>query len=121
MSLGKYKNKQDKYSDVFNINWELNADCWYYYDDYYNYDYYDDDYYYDYYDWEYKEKVYKKYISKRLGRIQINESFYGSYIDMDKIYEMGTNYYRERMLARILGDEKWEEDKKTKLGDFIKK
>lgn len=121
MSLGKYKNKSEIYSDTFNIDWEMDL-CWYF-DDYY-YDYYDG-YDYSYYDYEYeswsvKEKVYMTYVSKRV-RVTIEERLIGEFIDMDRIYEMGSIYYRERMLNRLLGIEKFREEMNTTLRDYFPK
>ena len=121
MSLGKTKNKTEKYSDIYSLNWEMNTGIWYF-DDYY--DYYDYDYsrYYDYeYEsWEIKKKVYMTYVSKRV-RVTIEERLIGEFIDMDKIYEMGSLYYRERMLNRLLGIEKFREEMNTTLGDYFPK
>jgi len=119
MSLGKYKSKSEIYSDTFTVDWEMVVDNWYCWDDYYYYDNYD---YYDYYEydesWQYKEKIYGTYVSKRF-RVSIEERLIGQFIDMDSIYEMGTIYYRERMLNRILGLEKFDEEKKTTIGDYF--
>ncbi len=118
MSLGKYKSKSEIYSDIFTVDWEMVADNWYCWDDYYqygwDYDYYD----YEYESWQYKEKVYGTYVSKRF-RVSIEERLVGQFIDMDSIYEMGTIYYRERMLNRLLGLEKFDEEKKTTIGDYF--
>jgi hypothetical protein len=118
MSLGKYKSKSEIYSDTFTVDWEMVADNWYCWDDYYqygwDYDYYD----YEYESWQYKEKVYGTYVSKRF-RVSIEERLVGQFIDMDSIYEMGTIYYRERMLNRLLGLEKFDEEKKTTIGDYF--
>ena len=121
MSLGKTKNKTERYSDIYSLGWEM--DMSWYFDDYY-YDYYDG-YDYAYYDyeyesWEIKKKVYMTYVSKR-GRVTIEERLIGEFIDMDKIYEMGSLYYRERMLNRILGIEKFREEMNTTLGDYFPK
>ena len=119
MSLGKYKNKSEIYSDTFNIDWEMDL-CWYF-DDYYDYYDYDHFYYdYEYESWEIKKKVYMTYISKR-ARVTIEERLIGEFIDMDKIYEMGSLYYRERMLNRLLGIEKFREEMNTTLGDYFPK
>lgn len=119
MSLGKYKNKSEIYSDTFNIDWEMDL-CWYF-DDYYDYCDYDDFYYdYEYDSWSVKEKVYQTYLSKRT-RVTIEERLIGEFIDMDKIYEMGSLYYRERMLNRLLGIEKFREEMNTTLGDYFPK
>jgi hypothetical protein len=121
MSLGKYKSKSEIYSDTFTVDWEMVADNWYCWDDYYRYGWGDDyDSYYDYeYDsWQYKEKVYRTYVSKRV-RVTIEERLIGEFIDMDSIYEMGTIYYRERMLNRLLGLEKFDKEKKTTIGDYF--
>jgi hypothetical protein len=119
MSLGKYKSKSEIYSDTFTVDWEMVVDNWYCRDDYYYYDNYD---YYDYYEydesWQYKEKIYGTYVSKRF-RVSIEERLIGQFIDMDSIYEMGTIYYRERMLNRLLGLEKFDEEKKTTIGDYF--
>jgi hypothetical protein len=119
MSLGKYKSKSEIYSDTFTVDWEMVVDNWYCWDDYYYYDNYD---YYDYYEydesWQYKEKIYGTYVSKRF-RVSIEERLIGQFIDMDSIYEMGTIYYRERMLNRLLGLEKFDEEKKTTIGDYF--
>jgi hypothetical protein len=118
MSLGKYKSKSEIYSDIFTVDWEMVADNWYCWDDYYqygwDYDYYD----YEYESWQYKEKVYGTYVSKRF-RVSIEERLVGQFIDMDSIYEMGTIYYRERILNRLLGLEKFDEEKKTTIGDYF--
>ena len=121
MSLGKTKNKTERYSDIYSLSWEM--DISWYFDDYY-YDYYDG-YDYAYYDyeyesWEIKKKVYMTYVSKR-GRVTIEERLIGEFIDMDKIYEMGSLYYRERMLNRLLGIEKFREEMNTTLGDYFPK
>jgi len=120
MSLGKYKSKSEIYSDTFTVDWEMVADNWYCSDDYYYYYSWDYDRYYDYeYDsLQYKEKVYRTYVSKRF-RVTIEERLIGQFIDMDSIYEMGTIYYRERMLNRLLGLEKFDEEKKTTIGDYF--
>jgi len=119
MSLGKYKSKSEIYSDTFTVDWEMVADNWYCWDDYYHYGWQYD---YDYYDydesWQYKEKVYGTYVSKR-SRVTIEERLLGQFIDMDSIYEMGTIYYRERMINRLLGLEKFDEEKKTTIGDYF--
>lgn len=119
MSLGKYKSKSEIYSDTFTVDWEMVADSWYCWDDYYRYGWQYD---YDYYDydesWQYKEKVYGTYVSKR-SRVTIEERLVGQFIDMDSIYEMGTIYYRERMINRLLGLEKFDEEKKTTIGDYF--
>ena len=95
--------------------------CWYFDDYYYNYYDYNDYYYdYEYESWEIKKKVYMTYVSKR-ARVTIEERLIGEFIDMDKIYEMGTLYYRERMLNRLLGIEKLHEEMNTTLGDYFPK
>ena len=119
MSLGKYKSKSEIYSDTFTVDWEMIADSWYCWDDYYHYGWQSDGYYdYEYESWQYKEKVYQTYVSKRV-RVTIEERLIGVFIDMDSIYEMGTIYYRERMLNRLLGLEKFDEERKTKIGDYF--
>jgi hypothetical protein len=57
-------------------------------------------------------------VSKRV-RVTIEERLVGEFIDMDSIYEMGTIYYRERMLNRLLGLEKFDKEKKTTIGDYF--
>lgn len=120
MSLGKTKNKTERYSDIYSLNWEMDTGIWYFdeYYDYYDYDhfYYD----YEYESWEIKQKVYMTYVSKR-ARVTIEERLIGEFIDMDKIYEMGSLYYRERMLNRLLGIEKFREEMNTTLGDYFPK
>ena len=119
MSLGKYKSKSEIYSDTFTVDWEMIADSWYCWDDYYHYGWQSDGYYdYEYESWQYKEKVYQTYVSKRI-RVTIEKMLIGVFIDMDSIYEMGTIYYRERMLNRLLGLEKFDEERKTKIGDYF--
>ena len=123
MSLGKYKNKSEIYSDTFTVDWEMIADNWHCWDDYYHYGWEYDSYsYYDYeYEsWEIKKKVYMTYVSKR-SRVTIEERLIGEFIDMDRIYEMGSIYYRERMLNRLLGIEKFREEMNTTLGDYFPK
>lgn len=118
MSLGKTKNKIERYADIYSLNWEMDMDIWYI-DDYY--DYYDyNDFYYDYEYFSIKEQIFMTYISKR-GRVTIEERLIGEFIDMDKIYEMGSLYYRERMLNRLLGIEKFREEMNTTLGDYFPK
>lgn len=120
MSLGKTKNKTERYSDIYSLNWEMDI-CWYFDDYYYNYYDYNDYYYdYEYESWEIKKKVYMTYVSKRV-RVTIEERLIGEFIDMDKIYEMGSLYYRERMLNRLLGIEKLHEEMNTTLGDYFPK
>jgi len=121
MSLGKNKIKSEIYSDIFTLDWELEAADWY--DDGY-YEWYDD--------YEYctnsccmpqfsiKERIYRRYLSKRLGKIRIDNQLYGEMIDMETIYEMGTVYYREKILRRLLGEEKPPEEMRTTLGDYLK-
>jgi hypothetical protein len=123
MSLGKYKNRSEIYSDTFTVDWEMVADNWYCWDDYY-YGYWDD---YDYCtsaccvpEYSVKAKVYRRYVSRRHGNVKIDDQLYGELIDMDTIYEMGTVYYRERMLRRLLGEEKAHKEMKTTLGDYLK-
>jgi hypothetical protein len=119
MSLGKYKSKSEIYSDTFTVDWEMVADSWYCWDDYYHYGWQSDGYYdYEYESWQYKEKVYRTYVSKRV-RVTIEERLIGEFIDMDSIYEMGTIYYRERMLNRLLGLEQFDEERKTTIGDYF--
>jgi hypothetical protein len=119
MSLGKYKSRSEIYSDTFTLDWEMVADNWYCWDDYYHYGWdYDSDYEYE--SWQYKENIYGTYVSKRV-RVTIEERLIGRFIDMDSIYEMGTIYYRERMLNRLLGLEKFDEERKTKIGDYFPK
>jgi len=119
MSLGKYKSKSEIYSDTFTVDWEMVADNWYCWDDYYHYGWEYDSYYdYEYESWQYKEKVYRTYVSKRV-RVTIEERLVGEFIDMDSIYEMGTIYYRERMLNRLLGLEQFDEERKTTIGDYF--
>ena len=120
MSLGKTKNKTERYSDIYSLNWEMDTGIWYF-DDYYDYYDYDHFYYdYEYESWEIKQKVYMTYVSKR-ARVTIEERLIGEFIDMDKIYEMGSLYYRERMLNRLLGIEKFREEMNTTLGDYFPK
>ena len=45
----------------------------------------------------------------------------GELIDMDSIYEMGTIYYRERMLSRLLGYDNLHKEIKTTIGDYFPK
>jgi hypothetical protein len=119
MSLGKYKSKSEIYSDTFTVDWEMVAENWYCWDDYYQYGWEYDHYYdYEYESWQYKEKVYQTYVYKRV-RFTIEERLVGEFIDMDSIYEMGTIYYRERMLNRLLGLEQFDEEKKTTIGDYF--
>jgi len=119
MSLGKYKSRSEIYSDTFTLDWEMVADNWYCWDDYYHYGWeYDYDSDYEYESWQYKEKIYGTYVSKRV-RVTIEERLIGRFIDMDSIYEMGTIYYRERMLNRLLGLEKFDEERKTTIGDYF--
>ena len=121
MSLGKYKSKSEIYSDTFTVDWEMVADSWYCWDDYYQYGWEYDSYYdYEYESWDIKKKVYMTYVSKRV-RVTIEERLIGVFIDMDSIYEMGTIYYRERMLNRLLGLEQFDEERKTKIGDYFPK
>ena len=35
------------------------------------------------------------------------------------VFKMGTIYYRERMINRLLGLEKFDEEKKTTIGDYF--
>jgi hypothetical protein len=120
MSLGKHKNRLETYSDTFTLEWEMLADSWYCWDDYYTFGGVYDSYYYDWeYDsWQIKEKVYQTYVCKR-GKVIIEERLVGEFIDMDSIYEMGTLYYRERMLSRLLGEEKFSKEIKTTIGDYF--
>ena len=122
MSLGKTKNKTERYSDIYSLNWEMDTGIWYF-DDYYDYYdcYYDLGYYgYTYEYFSIREQVFMTYVSKR-GRVTIEKRLIGEFIDMDKIYEMGSLYYRERMLNRLLGIEKFREEMNTTLGDYFPK
>jgi len=119
------KNKTEKYLNVYNLKFEIDIDS------YYELDYYWD-YYWDYYD-EYctesccypeyiiKERLYKSYIHKRCGRVVKQTMLLGELIDMDSIYEMGTIYYRERMLSRLLGYDNLHKEIKTTIGDYFPK
>lgn len=122
MSLRKTKNRAEIYSDTYSLEWEMDLEGWF--DDYY-YEYYDNyghSYYYDYEyeDFEERDRLYSTHVHKSFGRVTIQESLVGVYIDMDQIYQMGSLYYRERMLNRILGIEKFDHEKKTTLGDYLK-
>ena len=122
MSLRKTKNKAEIYSDVYSLEWEMNMEWWFddYYD-WYGYGYAYDSYYdYEYDDFEEKERLYSTRVHKSFGRVTIQESLVGAYIDMDQIYQMGSLYYRERMLNRLLGIEKFDDEKKTTIGDYLK-
>ena len=124
MSLGKYKNKSEIYSDTFDVEWEKVADCWYgedYYDgwDYDPYDYCTDsccivEY-------SIKKRVYRTYVHKGFGWTRIDEQLVGEFIDMDTIYQMGTIYYRERMLKRLFGEEVTHSETKVTLRDYFPK
>ena len=123
MSLGKYKTKREIYSDTFDVEWEKVADSWYY-DDYYDYWW---NYDYDEHceksccmaEYSIKKRVYRTYVHKSFGRTRIDEQLVGEFIDMDTIYQIGTVYYRERMLRRLLGEEKAHVDMKTTLEDYF--
>lgn len=123
MSLGKYKTKAEIYSDTFDVEWEKVADSWYY-DDYYDYWW---NYDYDEHceksccmaEYSIKKRVYRTYVHKSFGRTRIDEQLVGEFIDMDTIYQIGTVYYRERMLRRLLGEEKAHVDMKTTLEDYF--
>ena len=125
MSLGKYKTKREIYSDTFDVEWEKVADSWYY-DDYYDYWW---NYDYDEYctksccmaEYSIKKRVYRTYVHRSFGKVRIDEQLVGELIDMDTIYQIGTIYYRERMLRRLLGEEKAHADIKNTLGDYFKK
>ena len=125
MSLGKYKTKREIYSDTFDVEWEKVADSWYY-DDYYDYWW---NYDYDEYctksccmaEYSIKKRVYSTYVHRSYGRVSIDEQLVGELIDMDTIYQIGTIYYRERMLRRLLGEEKAHADMKNTLGDYFNK
>lgn len=125
MSLGKYKTKREIYSDTFDVEWEKVADSWYY-DDYYDYWW---NYDYDEHceksccmaEYSIKKRFYRTYVHKSFGRVRIDEQLVGELIDMDTIYQIGTIYYRERMLRRLLGEEKAHADIKNTLGDYFKK
>lgn len=119
MSLGKYKNKTEIYSDIFTIEWEILS-----LQD-------NDDYYYDWYLDEYescmkscckpqytfKDKIYQSRIHRKYGLFRTKNQLIGEYIDMDKIYEIGTTYYRDIMIKKILGEET--SDIKSTLGDYL--
>ena len=118
MSLGKNKNRLDIYSDIFNLDWEMSVfdsdqNYYYYYDYYCDYN---DLYYCDCEEcspkWSVKEKI---YITRIISKYGIYTHQFGSFVDMDSIYEMGTIYYRNNILNRLLG----EDIKKTTIGDFL--
>lgn len=116
------KSKTEIYLETFTLDWELDAEFWYG-DDYYGY-YSDEDPWYCGCPscapiWSEKGRVYTTHLSKRRHRIDIEERLVGAFVDMDSIYEMGTVYYRERMLAKLLGDEKSPEELATKIGDYF--
>ena len=124
MSLGKTKNKTERYSDIYSLDWEMNTGIWYFNDYYEYYDHYGyGNYYYshEYETFSVKERVYMTYVQKSFGRVTIDQRLVGEFIDMDKIYEMGSVYYRERMLNRLLGIEKLSEEMNTTLGDYFPK
>ena len=117
------KNKTETYLNVYNLQFELDMDLYYYYDWDYDWDY-DDEYCTEpccYIDFQVKESVYKTYIHKRGGWISKENRLIGQLIDMDSIYEIGTLYYRERMLSRLLGDEKFHKEVKNTIGDYFPK
>lgn len=108
--MSKIKSKIDKYLESYTIDWEI---------DIYNDDY---GYYYDYYEDEYctrpcclveyrKVKVYQTHL---LYRSSIRSSLIGYSIDMDSIYEIGTQNYRDNILTKIL-----DESLKITLKDYL--
>ena len=124
MSLSKYKNKTSKYSEIFDLEWEKNADSWYYNDYYDYYEYWDDEYcdksccma-----DYSIKNRVYATYLYRRGNGVSISDTLIGEFIDMDTIYMIGTIYYRDKMLRRLLGEEKFHTEIVTTLGDYFPK
>lgn len=125
MSLGKNKSKIEIYSGIFTAEWEMIADNWYG-DDYYGY--------YDRWDydpwycdcpsctstWSIREKVYTTHISKRV-RPTMEKRHLGDFIDMDSVYEIGTPEYRNRMIGKLLGDEKFASETGMTIGDLFPK